>query len=141
MSEKKDPFKILCLTQAMRLESLGTSPSQDAAIVEIRNFLMEKSAGNESKVRAVIDECMELDSRPALPGIRAIWARLFPPVNSAGCDRCRNHVGYIVVERNGVSGSMRCPCGATAPREYAAPADEKASAESMRSAAEVGVRG
>lgn len=140
MSDKNVEFKTFCLNQTMRLEALGAFPFGDSSIIEIRNFLQERADGDESKVKAVIEECLELDQRPTLPDIRRVWMRIHNPDTShAGCALCvgaGHAIGWITTvahDKHGVevTGVKRCPCGSYQPREYLAPKDNPAG-ESLR---------
>jgi hypothetical protein len=141
-----DPkFRTFCLQQTMRLESLGAFPFGDSSIIEIRNFLEEKSSGSEEKVFAVIQECLEMESRPTLPDVRRIWYRIHQPdVSHVGCKFCvgSGHplgwITHVAIDRFGtsVTGMRRCTCGSYEPHEYQSPKDNPA-AEKMRSVADL----
>ena len=148
MPDEKIAFRTFCLNQTMRLEALGSFPFGDSSIIEIRNFLEEKSQGDEVKVKAVIAECLDMDSRPTLPDVRQVWMRLHQPDTShVGCPQCvgaGHAIGWIThvgVDRHGVevTGVKRCPCGSYPSRLYESPKDNPA-AEAMRTLAEVAGR-
>ena len=145
MSDRNVEFKTFCLNQTMRLEALGAFPFGDSSIIEIRNFLQERSDGDEGKVKAVIEECLELDQRPTLPDIRRVWQRIHQPETSPGCALCvgaGHAIGWITtvaLDKHGVevTGAKRCSCGSSQPREYHS-AESRAELEAgLKLAAEV----
>jgi hypothetical protein len=69
------------------------------------------------RVKAVIDECLTFETMPDLRTMRAVWDRMYPPMNQqrAACDRCQGS-GWITVE--GPYGTSAAhPCSHRAPTE------------------------
>lgn len=60
-----------------------------------------------SKIAAVCTELSEGDEVPTLRDLKAAWTRMFP-ATPPRCGRCEALGGYVIVERDGVSGAQRC---------------------------------
>lgn len=98
------------LSQAERLSALPFFPILDQGRFELARTLRD-STENEQHAKAVIDECVGFDDCPTPATLRSVAARLAPakPDSSKGCPYCGG-TGWIVIERNGLSGASQCSC-------------------------------
>ena len=130
--------KLFCKTQIERLSQRPFYPSDPAGLKELIRTLFEGAKSPEHAERIITRANRERfgpENNPRCPDSNDLWAlcRTVPvdrkqdhdaadyrPPNTTGCGRCKNHVGYVVIERNGVTGSHRCDCGAVPPLEFSA---------------------
>ena len=104
-------FDQFALDQVERLGCVSDFRMSEAGRAEIASWLVDRSNGDDagkSRIRAVIDECVEFASAPGLADIKAVWYRLYPAESAhQKCGACGG-TGYVIVERNGMEGAVKC---------------------------------